>query len=91
MNNLKLKKMIAVVIMATMALSMTNAVSAEYYITDADTGEKGNVTYAPGVTPEMTKTSYWSARTYTDADKVMMTAEEINEVNKKAFKLGRGE
>ena len=84
MNNLKLNKMIAVVIMASMTLSMTNAVSAEYYITDVDTSEKGNVTYAPGVTAEMTKTSYWSARTYTDADKVMMTAEEINEINEKA-------
>ncbi len=41
----------------------------------------GNVTYAHGVTGEMAQASYWSGKLGKDADRVLMTADEITKLN----------
>ncbi|MBE5958020.1 MAG: DUF3089 domain-containing protein [Lachnospiraceae bacterium] len=64
-----------------------NAYMEDCYTSKDFDEEKGNILYASGVTPEMTKTNFWSERTYSDADKVLMSADEINEINKKALSV----
>ncbi len=71
----------------TMSMFMGSSVWAEdYYVTNQELSEKGNVTYTTGVTSEMSNASFWSERTYTDAKKVLMAPQEIDEINALALK-----
>lgn len=80
-------KRLLVVTLTVMAL-FTTTVSADVIYKSVDVKEKskaGNVTYAYGVTEEMCKADYWAAKTKTDANEVLMNAEEIDEVNANAL------
>ncbi|MCR5430023.1 MAG: C40 family peptidase [Eubacterium sp.] len=80
-------KRLIIVTITIMALFATT-VSADVIYKSVDTKEKskaGNVTYARGVTEEMCKADYWTARTYTDADAVLMNTSEIDEINERAL------
>ena len=56
---------------------------AGIYISVDDTSNDGNITYASGVTTEMCRSSYWSDKLGKEADRVLMTSEEIDELNAK--------
>lgn len=80
-------KRLLVVTLTVLALFATT-VSADVIYKSAYTKEKskaGNVTYAYGVTEEMCKADYWAARTKTDANEVLMNAEEIDAINASAL------
>ncbi|MBQ9519558.1 MAG: C40 family peptidase [Firmicutes bacterium] len=46
-------------------------------------GETANITTASGVTDEMCSSEYWKSKLGSDADRVLMSADEIDELNKK--------
>lgn len=48
-----------------------------------DASNKGNITYASGVTPQMCSSSYWRDKLGKDADRVLMSVAEIDELNAK--------
>ena len=48
-----------------------------------DASNKGNITYASGVTPQMCSSSYWREKLGKDADRVLMSVAEIDELNAK--------
>ena len=76
-----------VTLITVLALSVT-AFGSDVFYQSVDTKEKskaGNVTYAYGVTDEMCKADYWTARTKTNANEVLMNAEEIDAVNANAL------
>ena len=80
-------KRLLVVTLTVLAL-FTTTVSADVVYKSKDVKEKskaGNVTYAYGVTEEMCKADYWAAKTKTDANEVLMNAEEIDAVNANAL------
>ncbi len=83
---MKAKRMVAVLMACMVSVSMCASTWAdEIYVVSEETGAPANITYPHGVTNEMTKASFWAERTYTDANKVMMSADEIREVNSLAL------
>lgn len=77
----QLRKCLALTVMIFSLMITSTVIAADdYYVTDETVQDKGNVTYAYGVTPEMTKTSYWAERAYTDPNKVMLSADEIDAI-----------
>ena len=80
-------KRLLVVTLTVLAL-FTTTVSADVIYKSTDAKEKskaGNVTYAYGVTEKMCKADYLAAKTKTDANEVLMNAEEIDAVNANAL------
>ena len=81
-----MKKFLVVLITAMALFATTVSADVIYKSTDAKEKSKaGNVTYAHGVTEEMCKADYWAAKTKTDANEVLMNAEEIDAVNANAL------
>lgn len=53
------------------------------YESSEENTESGNLTYASGVTAEMCHSSYWREKLGKDADRVLITSGEIDELNSK--------
>ena len=82
---MRLKTIAITLIVALTCTLFGTGVMGDVYVTDESASEQGNITYPNGVTSEMTKPSYWIDRTYADANKVMMNADEIEEINDRAL------
>ena len=66
-----------------------NEIEEHLYESVDNTDNNRNVSYASGVTEEMTSSSYWADKLGDDADKILLTSEEIETVNEEII-IGSG-
>ncbi len=84
---MKLRGLLGTVVMMVMVMGTFVSVSAEnYYVTNETQTGKGNISYPAGVTSLMTKTEFWTERTVTSAETILIGTNEINRLNALALR-----